>query len=36
LRTCVPFPGVGGGKLVLEGEEAIDEIEVAGEGGFVN
>ena len=28
-------PGVVGGILPLEGEEAMDETEVAGEGGFV-
>lgn len=33
---CVPLPGVGGGRLTREGEEAIEEVEVAGEGGFVS
>lgn len=36
LRTWDALPGVGGGKLPREGEDAMEEeVEVAGEGGFV-
>lgn len=30
------LPGVEGGRLVREGEDAIDDVDVAGEGGFVD
>jgi len=29
------LPGVDGGRLVREGDDAIDELEVAGDGGLV-
>lgn len=32
FRAWFPLPGT---EFVLDGEEAIDDVEVAGEGGFV-
>jgi hypothetical protein len=36
LREWLALPGVDGGKLDREGDDAIEDVEVDGEGGFVD